>query len=183
MCVWGLFNPHKKPLKLPAFLSSCPLSNLLHPQRGISHGGEDPQRLHSLPQESPTLFLCLLWAAAAPRRPIFCPPARVGPGSSCSLVPGGVKASRRGQSEQSVVASPRGNEWRFLLPYPTPQESGVTSFPPGEDCTAVLPWGSPAPKNLPCCSSTSKGFTPHEEQRIWEPAVPGSESSLKIPEG
>lgn len=153
-------------------------------------GSKNPQqsetlRLHSLPQESPSLFICLAWAAAAPHRPIFCFPARVGLGSSCSLVPGRGEGRQEqtDSSEQRVIARPQGNKWKFLLPYPTPQESGVTSFPLGEDCTAVLLWGFPGPKNLPHCSSTSKGFTPHKEQRIWEPAIPGSEPSLKVPEG
>lgn len=190
----GVLQPTQKPLKLPDFLSPCPLSNLLQsPESHQSWVARIHSRartrktpwLHCLPQGSPSLFICLAWAASAPHRALFCPPARVGPGSSCSPVPGWGEGWQEwtDSSEQSVPAKPQGNQWGFLLPYPTPQECGVTSFPPGGDCTAGLPWGFLAPKNLPCCSSTSKGFTPHQEQGIWGPAIPGSESSLKVPEG
>ena len=205
-CPWHIFSEAgvypealkstQKPFKSPDFQNPCPLSNLLEsPERHQSwvariRGAARPRGGNPSFQESPCLFICPAWSAAAPRRPVFWPPpARVGPGSSCRLISGQGEGGQERMygSEQSVVARRRGNKPRFLLPSPAPQEFRVTSFPLGEDSTAVLPRGFPGPKNLPRCSSASKGFTPHrlpgEEQRSWEPAIPGSRSLLNVPEG
>lgn len=190
-CLPRALQSTQKPLELPDFLSLCPLSNLpqsleRHQSRVVRiHSRVRPHGCIPSLRKAPVCLFAWRGLQLPHTDPFSAPPARVGPGSSCSLVPGQGEGQQEGtgSSEQSVVPRAQGNKRRFLLPYPTLQESRVTSFPPGEDCTAVLPWGSPAPKNLPCCSRASKGFTPHQEQRVWEPAIPGSGSSLKIPEG
>lgn len=211
-CPWHIFSEAgvypealkstQKPLKLPDFQNPCPISNLLKsPKRHQSWaaricGGARPCSCNPSLQQSPCLFICPSWSAAAPRRPICCPPppppARVGPGSSCRLISGQGEGGQAQtySSKQSAVVRHQGNMPRFLLPSLAPQEFRVTSFPPGEDSTAVLLQGFPGPENLPRCSSASKGFALHrlpgKEQRSWEPAIPGSRSLLNVskrPEG
>lgn len=183
----GALQYTQKPLKLPDFLSLCPLSNPLQPlgrhQSWVEriHSGARPRGCIPSLRKVPVCLFAWRGLQLPHTDPFSVPLLMWGRGAAAALSLDGVKAGRTGQT--AVVARPQGNKWRFLLPYPTLQESRVTSFPPGEDCTAVLPWGSPAPKNLPCCSRASKGFTPHQEQRIWDPAIPGSEFSLKVPEG
>lgn len=156
-------------------------------------GSEDLQwskslQLQSLPSAK-SLFAHFPIVVCTTQTRLLSPPAHVGLGRICRLISGqgdGGQARAYG-SEQSAGARRRGNKLRFLLPSPALQEFRVTSFPPGEDSTAVFPRGFPGPKNLPHCSSASKGFGAHrlpgEEQRSWETAIPGSRALLNVPEG
>lgn len=182
-----LLNPHKSPLNGPIFQNPCPLSNLFESlerhQLWVARIGGRVRACGCNPylQESPCLFICPAWSAVAPGRPLFCPPRRL------ISEQGEDGQERTYGSKQSVVARHRGKKLRFLLPSPTPQEFRVISFPPGEDSTAVFPWGFPGPKNLPRCSSASKGIPPYrppgKEQKLREPTIPGSKVFIKRPRG
>jgi len=187
-----LLNPHESPLNCPVSRTPANSAICSSPQRGINRGQQGSTVERDPVAASPPFSKAPVYlpTTAAPRRPICWPPSiscGTGEQLQARLWWGEGGWARTYSSEQRAVVRRRGNKPRFPLPSPTPQEFGVMSFPLGKDSTAVLPRGFPGPGNLPGFSSSSKGFAPHrlpgEEQRSWEPAIPGSGSFLNVPEG
>lgn len=155
-CPWHIFSEAgvylealkstRKPLKSPNSQNPCPAQV---PKEASIVGSKDLQRSKSLQLQSlpsaKSLFAHLPIIVCTTQIRLLSPQAHVGLGRICRFISGqgnGGQAWAYG-SKQSAGARRRGNKPRFLLPSSTLQEFRVTSFPPGEDSTAVFPRGFP----------------------------------------